>query len=224
MSSKRHTILVPVGLLAINCWKQVAQVPFSTLSKFASQCHMAIDEYKAVLIQAFTEGQNHDFEFDFKQNTHELILKKDIGNQDIKMKFGRFQLEKQLSCAVIQDFLLDTLAHNQAESKKQICELKEAEKQLKLENERLVKLLEETLNIKEKMESELYAKFIAILNEKKKKIRELSKGVPPKQAANKEAPSSSRQIEKDEDADEYDEETDYETDEESAVGKKRKYE
>ena len=58
---------------------------------------MAIDEYKAVLIQAFTEGQNHDFEFDFKQNTHELILKKDIGNQDIKMKFGKFQLEK-VSC------------------------------------------------------------------------------------------------------------------------------
>ncbi|MBZ3880510.1 DNA repair protein XRCC4 [Sciurus carolinensis] len=128
-----------------------------------------VDELKKALMSE--AGPVNTYKFDFSKESYHFSFEKNL--KDVSFRLGSFNLEKVASPAeVIRELIcycLDTIAENQAKNE-----------HLQKENERLLRdwndvqgRFEKCVSAKEALESDLYERFVLVLNEKKTKIRNL---------------------------------------------------
>lgn len=130
-----------------------------------------VDELKKALVSG--AGPADTYKFNFSKESCHFSFEKNL--KDVSFRLGSFNLEKVTSPGeVIRKLIcdcLDTIAENQAKNE-----------HLQKENERLLRdwndvqgRFEKCVNAKENLETDLYKRFILVLNEKKAKIRSLHK-------------------------------------------------
>ncbi|XP_034512355.1 DNA repair protein XRCC4 isoform X3 [Ailuropoda melanoleuca] len=130
-----------------------------------------VDELRKALISG--GGPADAYKFDFSRESCNFSFEKNL--KDVSFRLGSFNLEKVASPAsVIRKLIcdcLDTITENQAKNE-----------HLQKENERLLRdwndvqgRFEKCVSAKEAVETDLYKRFILVLNEKKAKIRSLHK-------------------------------------------------
>ncbi|NP_001254694.1 DNA repair protein XRCC4 [Callithrix jacchus] len=128
-----------------------------------------VDELRKALVSG--AGPADVYKFDFSKETRHFFFDKNL--KDVSFRLGSFNLEKVENPAeVIRELIcycLDTIAENQAKNE-----------HLQKENERLLRdwtdvqgRFEKCVSAKEALETDLYKRFILVLNEKKTKIRRL---------------------------------------------------
>uniref|UniRef100_A0A8D2B6H5 DNA repair protein XRCC4 n=1 Tax=Sciurus vulgaris TaxID=55149 RepID=A0A8D2B6H5_SCIVU len=128
-----------------------------------------VDELKKALMSE--AGPVNTYKFDFSKESYHFSFEKNL--KDVSFRLGSFYLEKVASPAeVIRELIcycLDTIAENQAKNE-----------HLQKENERLLRewndvqgRFEKCVSAKEALETDLYERFVLVLNEKKTKIRNL---------------------------------------------------
>lgn len=130
-----------------------------------------VDELRKALVSG--AGPTDTYKFNFSKESHHFSFEKNL--KDVSFRLGSFNLEKIASPAeVIRELIchcLDTIAESQAKNE-----------HLQKENERLLRdwndvqgRFEKCVSAKEAVETDLYKRFILVLNEKKAKIRSLHK-------------------------------------------------
>ncbi|XP_045422335.1 DNA repair protein XRCC4 [Lemur catta] len=130
-----------------------------------------IDELRKALVSR--AGPADAYKFNFSKESSHFSFEKNL--KAVSFRLGSFNLEKVESPAeVIRELIcycLDTIAENQAKNE-----------HLQKENERLLRdwndvqgRFEKCVSAKEALETDLYKRFILVLNEKKTKIRSLQK-------------------------------------------------
>nr|XP_025722520.1 DNA repair protein XRCC4 isoform X3 [Callorhinus ursinus] len=130
-----------------------------------------VDELRKALVLG--GGPADAYKFDFSRESCHFSFEKNL--KDVSFRLGSFNLEKVASPAeVIRKLIcdcLDTITENQAKNE-----------HLQKENERLLRdwndvqgRFEKCVSAKEAVETDLYKRFILVLNEKKAKIRSLHK-------------------------------------------------
>ncbi|XP_006913258.1 DNA repair protein XRCC4 isoform X1 [Pteropus alecto] len=130
-----------------------------------------VDELRKALVTR--AGPADAYKFNFSKESCHFSFEKNL--KDVSFRLGSFNLEKVASPAeVIRELIcdcLDTITENQAKNE-----------HLQKENERLLrdwndvqKRFEKCVDAKEAVETDLYKRFILVLNEKKAKIRSLHK-------------------------------------------------
>ncbi|KAI6055477.1 DNA repair protein XRCC4 isoform X1 [Marmota monax] len=128
-----------------------------------------VDELRKALVSG--PGPSNTYKFDFSKESCHFYFEKNL--KDVSFRIGSFNLEKVESPAeVIRELIcycLDTIAENQAKNE-----------HLQKENERFLRdwndvqeRFEKCVSAKEALETDLYKRFILVLNEKKSKIRSL---------------------------------------------------
>nr|ADQ01158.1 XRCC4 [Colobus guereza] len=128
-----------------------------------------VDELRKALVSG--AGPADVYTFNFSKESCYFFFEKNL--KDISFRLGSFNLEKVENPAeVIRELIcycLDTIAENQAKNE-----------HLQKENERLLRdwndvqgRFEKCVSAKEALETDLYKRFILVLNEKKTKIRSL---------------------------------------------------
>lgn len=132
-----------------------------------------VDELRKALVSGAGPADRYTFKFS-KESCH-LSVEKNL--KDVSFRLGSFNLKNVISPAeVIRKLIcdcLDTITENQAKNE-----------HLQKENERLLKnwndvqgRFEKCVADKEALETDLYDRFIRVLNEKKAKIRSLHKSL-----------------------------------------------
>ncbi|XP_029798408.1 DNA repair protein XRCC4 [Suricata suricatta] len=147
----------------------------SEISQEADDMAMEKEKYVDELRKALASGGGPAdvYKFDFSKESCHFSFEKTL--KDVSFRLGSFNLEKIESPAeVIKKLIcdcLDTIAENQAKNE-----------HLQKENERLLRdwndvqgRFEKCVSAKEALETDLYKRFILVLNEKKAKIRSLHK-------------------------------------------------
>lgn len=130
-----------------------------------------VDELRKALVSG--AGPTDTYKFNFSKESCHFSFEKNL--KDVSFRLGSFNLEKIASPAeVIRELIchcLDTIAESQAKNE-----------HLQKENERLLRdwndvqgRFEKCVSAKEAVETDLYKRFILVLNEKKAKIRSLHK-------------------------------------------------
>ncbi|XP_012871404.1 PREDICTED: DNA repair protein XRCC4 [Dipodomys ordii] len=150
-------------------------VSASEISQEAEDMSMEKEKYVDELGKALVSGAGSmdTYKFNFSKESCHFSLDKSL--KDVSFRLGSFNLEKVANTAeVIREivcYCLDTIAENQAKNE-----------HLQKENERLLRdwndiqgRFEKCVCAKEALESDLYKRFILVLNEKKTKIRSLHK-------------------------------------------------
>ncbi|KAM4875754.1 DNA repair protein XRCC4 [Thomomys bottae] len=150
-------------------------VSASEISQEAEDMAMEKEKYVDELGKALVSGAGvmGTYKFNFCKESCHFSLEKSL--KDVSFRLGSFNLEKVEDAAeVIREIIcycLDTIAENQAKNE-----------HLQKENERLLRdwndiqgRFEKCVSAKEAMETDLYKRFILVLNEKKSKIRSLHK-------------------------------------------------
>ncbi|KAF6357735.1 X-ray repair cross complementing 4 [Rhinolophus ferrumequinum] len=147
----------------------------SVISQEADDMAMEKEKYVDELSKALVSGAGpaDAYKFNFSKESCHFSFDKIL--KDVSFRLGSFNLEKVASPAeVIRDLIcdcLDTITENQAKNE-----------HLQKENERLLRdwndvqrRFENCVSAKETVETDLYKRFILVLNEKKAKIRSLQK-------------------------------------------------
>ncbi|XP_074240219.1 DNA repair protein XRCC4 isoform X2 [Saimiri boliviensis] len=145
----------------------------SEISEEADDMAMDKGKYVGELRKALVSGAGPAdvYKYDFSKETCHFFFEKNL--KDVSFRLGSFNLEKVENPAeVIRELIcycLDTIAENQAKNE-----------HLQKENERLLRdwndvqgRFEKCVSAKEALETDLYKRFILVLNEKKTKIRSL---------------------------------------------------
>lgn len=180
-----------------------AKVSESEIAQEADDMAMEHEKYMDELRRALVpeSGAAGAYKFIFSKDTQHFSLEKEL--KDVSFRLGSFNLDKVTSPAeVIRELIcycLDTIAEKQAKNE-----------YLQKENERLLRdwtdvqgRFEKCVSAKEALESDLYQRFILVLNEKKTKIRSLHKLLHEVQQPEKntkperETPSSNKTPEED---------------------------
>ncbi|KAM8778071.1 DNA repair protein XRCC4 isoform 2-T2 [Rhynchonycteris naso] len=147
----------------------------SAISQEAEDMAMEKEKYVDELRKALVSGAGpaDAYTFNFSKESGHFFFEKNL--KDVSFRLGFFNLEKVASPAeVIRRLIcdcLDTIADNQAKNE-----------HLQNENERLLRdwndvqgRFEKCVSAKETVETDLYKRFVLVLNEKKAKIRSLHK-------------------------------------------------
>lgn len=147
----------------------------SAISQEADDMAMEKEKYVDELSKALVSGAGpaDAYKFNFSKESCHFSFEKILKN--VSFRLGSFNLEKVASPAeIIRDLIcdcLDTITENQAKNE-----------HLQKENERLLRdwndvqgRFENCVRAKEDVETDLYKRFILVLNEKKAKIRSLQK-------------------------------------------------
>lgn len=147
----------------------------SEISQEANDMAMEKEKYVDELRKALVSdaGPADTYKFNFSKESCHFSFEKNL--KDVSFRLGSFNLEKVSSPAeVIRKLIcdcLDNIAENQAKNE-----------HLQKENERLLRdwndveeRFEKCVRAKEAVETDLYKRFILVLNEKKAKIRSLHK-------------------------------------------------
>ncbi|EAW95898.1 X-ray repair cross complementing 4 [Homo sapiens] len=145
----------------------------SEISQEADDMAMEKGKYVGELRKALLSGAGPAdvYTFNFSKESCYFFFEKNL--KDVSFRLGSFNLEKVENPAeVIRELIcycLDTIAENQAKNE-----------HLQKENERLLRdwndvqgRFEKCVSAKEALETDLYKRFILVLNEKKTKIRSL---------------------------------------------------
>uniref|UniRef100_A0A8C3YLB6 DNA repair protein XRCC4 n=1 Tax=Catagonus wagneri TaxID=51154 RepID=A0A8C3YLB6_9CETA len=130
-----------------------------------------VDELKKALVSG--AGPTDTYKFNFSKESCHFSFEKNL--KDVSFRLGSFNLEKVANPAeVIRELIcycLDTVSEKQTKNE-----------HLQKENERLLRdwndiqgRFEKCVSAKEAVETDLYKRFILVLNEKKAKIRHLHK-------------------------------------------------
>lgn len=149
----------------------------SDISQEADDMAMEKEKYVEELRRALVSGAGpgERYTFDFSKESCHFSLEKKL--KDVSFRLCTFNLKKVTNPAeVIRKLLgdcLDTITESQAQNE-----------QLQKENERLLRSwndvqgrFEKCVTDKEALETDLYKRFILVLNEKKAKIRSLHKSL-----------------------------------------------
>lgn len=118
-------------------------------------------------------GKNADIQFFLHDDTF-------IWKQQNILTRGEIAIYPLSNILIISDTLKQLLELYQ-KCQEEILTLKKENKCLNESNIKLIKDIEEMINMKDKMEKDLYTKFFLLLNAKKQKIRELQKALDNKQ-------------------------------------------
>uniref|UniRef100_A0A8C0ZTC0 DNA repair protein XRCC4 n=1 Tax=Castor canadensis TaxID=51338 RepID=A0A8C0ZTC0_CASCN len=150
-------------------------VSASEISQEADDMAMEKEKYVDELRKALVSGAGpvDTYKFNFLKESGHFSFEKCL--KDVSFRLGSFNLEKVASPAeVIRELIcycLDTVTEHQAKNE-----------HLQKENERLLRdwkdaqgRFEKCVSAKETLETDLYERFILVLNEKKTKIRNLHK-------------------------------------------------
>uniref|UniRef100_H0VL10 DNA repair protein XRCC4 n=1 Tax=Cavia porcellus TaxID=10141 RepID=H0VL10_CAVPO len=153
----------------------IGTVSESEIGQEADDMAMEKEKYVGELRKALVSGAGTGdaYKFDFSEGDCCFSCEKNL--KDVSFRLGSFNLEKVANPAeVIRELLcycLDNIAENQAKNE-----------HLQKENERLLRdwndvqgRFEKCVSAKEDLETDLYKRFILVLNEKKSKIRSLHK-------------------------------------------------
>lgn len=110
-----------------------------------------------------------------KKNGHFVFKWKSIDNEETIINLGFVEMNKKDSVSVFTDILLsasDEMHSLNSKVVKMSAELNESKK----DNSDAIQQLSLAIDVRESVEKELYSKFVLVLNEKKRRIRELQQG------------------------------------------------
>uniref|UniRef100_A0A2C9M9X4 DNA repair protein XRCC4 n=1 Tax=Biomphalaria glabrata TaxID=6526 RepID=A0A2C9M9X4_BIOGL len=132
-----------------------------------------VDQTQAAFTKDVTGDANYECHFVEKgDNTGQLTWKK-IPAHDVKYNLGSTTLKKcKNSSQKICDILSECIATTRNQQD-EIHSLETANEKLSSERQSALKRLERCVKAKEELEKDLYSKFVAILNSKKERIRQL---------------------------------------------------
>lgn len=133
---------------------------------FLDHLDESFEKYLEKTRHAFS-GKNADIQFFLHDDTF-------IWKQQNILTRGEIAIYPLSNILIISDTLKQLLELYQ-KCQEEILTLKKENKCLNESNIKLTTDIEEMINIKDKMEKDLYTKFLLLLNAKKKKIRELQK-------------------------------------------------
>ncbi|RZF47258.1 hypothetical protein LSTR_LSTR004967 [Laodelphax striatellus] len=113
---------------------------------------------------------------------------------DMKISFGQIRLEKTPAVSTLHRIINEMLDENLL-LKEKLSRTEKDKMDLISDNKHLIEALEESNNLKSKMENDLFERFLKVLNTKKAKIKELKKhrsALPKRQGETKETDNISK--------------------------------
>ncbi|EFN74960.1 hypothetical protein EAG_01275, partial [Camponotus floridanus] len=135
---------------------------------FLDHLDESFEKYFEKTRHAFS-GKNPDIQFFLQDDTF-------IWKQQNILTRGEIAIYPLSNILIISDTLKQLLEFYQ-KCQEKILTLEKENKYLNESNIKLTTDIEQMINIKDKMEKDLYAKFLLLLNAKKNKIRELQKAL-----------------------------------------------
>lgn len=159
-------------------WRET--VSSSVVQSMAKAADMSVSEFAAQTGRALT-GQatrqdNFVYQTKLRGTDLQFSWKKNIGD-GVKFQLGSLTLAEVDNRVPITIGVFDLAVDQMAQLKEEITSLMSKNARLSSEREEALKLLNECVTAKEHMETDLFEKFAAVLNEKKAKIRQLKEAV-----------------------------------------------
>lgn len=147
---------------------------FAVLEKSANAIEIPFSIFLNETKQALcTDNGAPNFNYQFTDGSGVFTWRK-IKESGVKIIYGSIELTKRSNLCHI--LLMNSIQMN-IRQKKEIKSLTEMEKTIENDYNTLKQSFEEVLEIKNKIESELLTKFLALLNSKKDKIQELQSNI-----------------------------------------------
>lgn len=158
-----------------NSWAGV--LPHSQISQAAKEAKTSKTELLADTRRALTRSDMGTTEYIYTTGKRaggglDLTWKKHLISGNIKVQLGKLALDAQPTAAMLQK-MLEYAVGRVSDQQQSIRELEIERERLVSERASALKQLEKTVLLKEKIEGDLYGKFMYVLNEKKAKIRRL---------------------------------------------------
>ncbi|ESO91758.1 hypothetical protein LOTGIDRAFT_163116 [Lottia gigantea] len=145
------------------------------IDKQRKKLKMDFNTYYIQTEKAFTrsdEDKNYEYQIKINQDdTANLSWKKHVTNDDIKLGHVVLLLKDDVSSSVCS--ILEHCVKTNKLNTDRIHSLQTDNERLSQERTMALKRLEKCVAAKEEMEKDLYSKFVAVLNSKKEKLREL---------------------------------------------------
>ncbi|KAK7098364.1 hypothetical protein V1264_002680 [Littorina saxatilis] len=155
------------------------QLTEEDLDALSSNLKMDFNTFVSHTVAAFTRHNMADsnYAYQIKQQAEgviDLLWKQELG--DIKILMGSVTLHKEKGAAKALTRLFTNCIDMASELQQKICTLEADNQRLAQERQNALKRLDKCVSAKEELEQDLYAKFAAVLNSKKEKIRSLQEG------------------------------------------------
>lgn len=146
------------------------------IEKSASDVHQSVAEYTEAMKSIFS-GQTKEFILDLKidDDTPKELSWKKVTESGVKFSLGNVSLK--ISQTIGIDGVLKELAAFIVDLSQNLDSCKQQLDDAKAFSKGLTEKLELLSHMKSQLESELFAKFVLILNEKKEKIRSLKREI-----------------------------------------------
>lgn len=157
-------------------WK--GDLYYDDIRKFATTAKMDESNVLKDTEKAFTEGNNSILQFEFTtklrhDNNLQLTWKKKLDAKDIKIQLGFVNLQSQLNSSVGLK-MLNFAVTEIASLTSKIRQMELDTKRICNERQMAITRLKSAVNVKEELETDLFQKFVLLLNEKKSRIKDLS--------------------------------------------------
>ncbi|CAD5119739.1 DgyrCDS8335 [Dimorphilus gyrociliatus] len=175
-------------------WKKTVEA--DEIEKMRKQTTLSKLQYEISLNMALTSS-NDEYFIEFNTKNATLIIRKKLMDDDMKIRLAEAKLKEtdieEFSHATCNYALVTT-----ATLKEKIKSLEREKKNAENNNEKLTEVLKEATEAKLNLENDLYQKFLAVLNAKKRKIRELEDGLGESSSiSNKDSNKDERATEED---------------------------
>lgn len=184
---KLHALLIDIN----RCEAFSGYATDIDLRSQAASIRMSFNDFISLSTKALThkDCDGCQFLYSFENSYEDFVLKwKSVDNDETIITIGCIKMKKEDYGTVIKD-LFSMLSEELLNLNKKLCEIEANLNNAEKEKTNALNLLSDAINVKDSIEEELYAKFIVVLNEKKRKIRELKqntcKKLPQKKTTTK---------------------------------------
>lgn len=170
---KLHIVLLDVN----ECKAFSGYVTDIDLRSQAAIINMTFSDFLSLSTKALTkkEAEGSKFLYSLEKNCENFIFKwKSVDQDETIISIGSIKVtEKDYGSLVKEVFMM--LSNELSNLNSKVTSMEEELQNIRKEKEGAVKLASEVTDVKDRVEKELFSKFILILNQKKEKIRSLKR-------------------------------------------------
>lgn len=169
-------------------------------------------DYVEMTVQALTgkSGPNISFQYQIDHSSQEYVQfhwKKHIVSDDVKFRLGSTKLSQSDDSNKTIQKIFDHCIEKISNLNHKITTTQMDNERLSQERANALKTLNNCVSAKEKLEEDLYSKFLMVLNSKKKEIENLRQKVEEQKQDHTEADNSNEELTDDENSSSYSAET-----------------
>lgn len=172
-NKKLHIVLLDVN----ECKAFSGYVTDIDLRSQAAIINMTFSDFLSLSTKALTkkEAEGSKFLYSLEKNCENFIFKwKSVDQDETIISIGNIKVtEKDYGSLVKEVFMM--LSNELSNLNSKVISMEEELQSIRKEKEGAVRLASEVTDVKDRVEKELFSKFILILNQKKEKIRSLKR-------------------------------------------------